>query len=198
MSDERIINDRAMDILFRDARTYNGWLDKDVSDVTLKALHDLVKYGPTSANCCPMRVKFLKSDEAKQRLKPHLMEGNVDKTMDAPVVAILANDLEFYEKLPKLFPHTDAKSWFVGNDDLIKATAMRNGTLQGGYFILAARGLGLDCGPMSGFDTDAVKSEFFPDDNFEVNFLCSLGHGDESTIFERSPRYEFDEVCEIL
>lgn len=198
MSDERIINDRAMDVLFRDARTYNGWLDKDVSDVTLKALHDLVKFGPTSANCCPMRVKFLKSDEAKQRLKPHLMEGNVDKTMNAPVVAILANDLEFYEKLPKLFPHTDAKSWFVGNDDLIKSTAMRNGTLQGGYFILAARGLGLDCGPMSGFDQAAVKKEFFADDNFEVNFLCSLGHGDESTIFERSPRYEFDEVCEIL
>lgn len=198
MSDERIINDRAMDILFRDGRTYNGWLDKDVSDVTLKALHDLVKYGPTSANCSPMRVKFLKSDEAKQRLKPHLMEGNVDKTMAAPVVAVLANDLEFYEKLPKLFPHTDAKSWFVGNDDLIKSTAMRNGTLQGGYFILAARGLGLDCGPMSGFDQDAVKKEFFPNDNFDVNFLCSLGHGDESTIFERSPRFEFDEVCEIL
>lgn len=198
MSDERIINDRAMDILFRDARTYNGWLDKDVSDVTLKALHDLVKFGPTSANCSPMRVKFLKSDEAKQRLKPHLMEGNVDKTMSAPVVAVLANDLEFHEKLPKLFPHTDAKSWFVGNDDLIKATAMRNGTLQGGYFILAARGLGLDCGPMSGFDADAVKKEFFPNDNFEVNFLCNLGHGDESTIFERSPRFKFDEVCEIL
>ena len=198
MSDERILSDRAMDIIFRDARTYNGWLDKDVSDVTLKALHDLMKWGPTSANCCPMRVLFLKSEEAKNRLKPHLDEGNVKKTMSAPVVAVLANDLEFYEYLPKLFPHADAKSWFEGNEELIKATASRNGTLQGAYLILAARGLGLDCGPMSGFDQKGVKQEFFKDKNYEVNFLCSLGHGDESTIFERSPRFDFDEVCEIL
>lgn len=198
MNSDRILSDKDLDILFREARTYNGWLKKDVSDTQVKALYDLMKMGPTSANCCPMRVKFLKSDEAKERLKPHLMDSNVDKTMGAPVVAIMANDLEFYEKLPKLFPHTDAKSWFVGNDDLIKSTAFRNGTLQSAYLMLAARSIGLDCGPMSGFDQDAVKKEFFPDKNYEVNFICNIGYGDESTIFGRSPRFDFDEVCEIL
>lgn len=196
--DERILNDKAFDVLFRDARTYNGWFDKDVSDVMLEALFDLLKMAPTSANCSPARFKFLKSDESKARLKPHLMEGNVDKTMQAPVVAIIANDLEFYEHLPKLFPHTDAKSWFVGKPDFIKSTAMRNGTLQGGYLIMAARALGLDCGPMSGFSPKGVKEEFFPDENVEINFLCNLGYGDPETIFDRSPRFAFDDICEIL
>ncbi|MFP4313950.1 MAG: malonic semialdehyde reductase [Alphaproteobacteria bacterium] len=198
MTDGQILNDVAFDTLFRKARTYNGWLEKDVSEVQIKALYDLLKFGPTSANCSPMRFLFLKTDEAKERLKPHLMEGNVDKTMSAPVVAVLANDLEFYEYLPKLFPHTDAKSWFTGNDDLIKSTAFRNGTLQGAYLIMAARSLGLDCGPMSGFDADGVKKEFFPDKNYEINFLCNIGYGDSSTIFERSPRFDFDDVCKIL
>lgn len=198
MSTDRVLDDKSMDILFRKARTYNGWLDKDVSDDQVHAIYDLFKFGPTSANCSPMRVLFLKTDEAKQRLKPHLMEGNVDKTMSAPVVAIMANDMEFYEKLPKLFPHTDARSWFVGNDDMIQSTADRNGTLQGAYLMLAARSLGLDCGPMSGFDQDGVKKEFFPDKNYQVNFITNIGYGDESTIFDRSPRFDFDEACEIL
>ncbi|MEM6781518.1 MAG: malonic semialdehyde reductase [Pseudomonadota bacterium] len=198
-ADHAIISDEALDILFREARTYNGWQDKPVSEVLLKALHDLVKFGPTSANCSPMRTVFLTSNDAKERLKPHLMAGNVDKTMSAPVVAILAFDLEFYEHLPKLFPHTDAKSWFVGNDKSIKETAWRNGTLQAGYFIMAARALGLDCGPMSGFDKDATRKEFFPDqDKIEVNFLCNLGYGDPESIFDRSPRFEFDDVCQIV
>jgi len=197
MSDQ-IVSDQALDILFREARTYNTWSDKEVSDVLMQAVFDLTKMGPTSANCCPARFKFVKTEEAKQRLKPHLDEGNVAKTMAAPVTVIIANDLEFYEKLPKLFPHADARSWFAGNDPVIKATAMRNGTLQGGYFIIAARALGLDCGPMSGFDTQGVKDEFFPDDNVEVNFICSIGYGTDEGLFPRSPRFDFDEVCEIL
>ena len=198
MSDNKSITEQDKDILFRKARTYNGWLDKDVPDDLLKEVFDLMKWGPTSANCLPMRVKFVKSKEAKERLKPYLMEANQEKTLKAPAVAIIAYDMEFYEHLPRLFPHTDAKSWFVGDAKNILETANRNGTLQGGYFILAARALGLDCGPMSGFDKDGVKEEFFPDDNYVVNFLCNLGYGDESTIFERSPRFDFDDVCEIV
>lgn len=198
MNADRILSDKDMDILFREARTYNGWLKKDVSDTQIKALFDLMKMGPTSANCSPVRLKFLKTDEAKQRLKPHMAEGNVEKTMSAPLVAVLAYDMEFYEQLPKLFPHTDAKSWFVGNDELIKATAMRNGTLQAAYLIMAARSIGLDCGPMSGFDAAGVKKEFFPDDNYVVDLVCNIGYGDDSTIFDRSPRFEFDDVSEIL
>lgn len=195
---EQILSDDALDTLFRNARTYNTWEDRAVSDVLLQAVYDLMKMGPTSANCSPARLKFVKSDEARQRLKPHLAEGNVEKTMTAPVTVIIANDLEFYEHMPKLFPHTDAKSWFVGNDDLIESTAMRNGTLQGGYLIMAARSLGLDCGPMSGFDAEGVKKEFFPDDNVEINFLCNLGYGKGDDLFPRSPRFDFGEVCEIL
>ena len=192
-----ILDEKALDIIFRNARTYNGWLDKDVTDAQLKQIFDLLKFGPTSANCSPMRIKFLKTDEAKAKLKPHLMEGNVDKTMGAPAIAVMANDLEFYEKLPKLFPHTDARSWFVGNDELIKSTAFRNGTLQGAYLIIAARAIGLDCGPMLGFDTEGVKNEFFKDENVEVNFLCNIGYGDESAIFHKLPRLSFDEACRI-
>ena len=192
------IDESAFDILFRDARTFNNWQDKDVPDDLLHKLHDILKFGPTSANCSPMRVKFVKSDAAKERLKPHLAEGNVDKTMSAPVVAIIGQDMEFYEELPKLFPHTDAKSWFVGNDDLIEETAFRNSSLQGAYLILAARGLGLDCGPMSGFDKGGVKKEFFADNAVEPNFLCNLGYGDPEGLFPRSPRFSFDEANEIL
>lgn len=198
MCEGDVLSDEGFDILFRDARTYNAWQDKDVSDTILKALHDVVKYGPTSANCCPMRLKFLKTPEAKERLKPYLMEANVEKTMTAPVVALVAYDMEFYEHLPELFPHTDAKSWFVGKDDYIKETAIRNGTLQGGYLILAARGLGLDCGPMSGFDADGVNQEFFGGTSYKINFLCNLGYGSTENLFPRSPRFEFDEIAEIL
>lgn len=184
--------------LFINARTQNAWQKKDVSDDLLKRLYDLVKFGPTSANCSPARFVFVKSDEAKQRLKPHLSEGNLEKTMSAPVCVIIGQDLEFYEHLPKLFPHTDAKSWFVGKPEKIRETAFRNATLQGGYLILAARALGLDCGPMSGFDPAGVDKEFFAGTKVEANFLCNLGHGDPSGLFERSPRFSFDEAANII
>ncbi|HHI82020.1 MAG TPA: malonic semialdehyde reductase [Rhizobiales bacterium] len=193
-----VIGDEALNQLFRYARTYNGWLDKPVSEIQLRGIVDLMKMAPTSANCQPIRIKFLCSQEAKDRLKPFLMEGNVEKTMSAPVTAILAYDLDFYERLPELFPHTDAKSWFEGNDELIETTAFRNSTLQGGYFILAARALGLDCGPMSGFDNAGVDKEFFAGTNIKSNFLCSVGYGDPKSIFERSPRPSFDDLAEIL
>ncbi len=196
MSD--ILNDAGLDLLFREARTHNGWTDKEVSDVMLQAVFDLAKMGPTSANCSPLRIVYVKSQAAKERLKPALIEGNVDKTMAAPVTAVLGHDLEFYEQLPKLFPHTDARSWFLGNDELIEATAFRNGSLQGAYFILSARALGLGCGPMSGFDNAMVDQAFFPNGKVKSNFICNLGYGDPSKLFPRSPRFDFDEVCKII
>ena len=196
MSD--ILNDAGLDLLFRDARTHNDWQDQDVSEVLLQAVFDLAKMGPTSANCSPMRVLFLKSKEAKEKLRPALIEGNVAKTMAAPATAIIGYDLEFHEHLPKLFPHADARSWFVGQDALIESTAFRNGSLQGAYFIVAARALGLDCGPMSGFDNAAVDAAFFAGTKVKSNFLCNLGYGDPKGLFPRSPRFEFDEACKIL
>jgi 3-hydroxypropanoate dehydrogenase len=191
------IDARALDVLFRDARTHNGWQDKPVPESLLRELFDLTKMGPTSANCSPMRVVFVSTPEGKARLKPALSPGNLEKTMAAPVTAILAQDTLFYEHLPTLFPHAEAKSWFVGNDALIQGTMVRNATLQGGYLILAARALGLDCGPMSGFDPAKVNAEFFPDGRFQANFLCNLGYGDPSKLFPRSPRFAFDDVCAI-
>ncbi len=196
--DSKIMDDRGLDILFRNARTYNGWQDRDVSEVLIEAVYDLMKWGATSANCCPARFIFVRSAEAKERLKPHLMDGNVDKTMAAPVTVIVAHDMEFYEKLPQLFPHTDARSWFVGKEKFAADTAFRNGSLQGAYLMMAARALGLDCGPMSGFNKKGVKEAFFPDKNWEANFLCNIGYGDESSVYERLPRLGFDEACEIL
>lgn len=193
-----ILNDAGLDLLFRQARTYSAWRDKDVSDVLLQAIYDLTKMAPTSANCSPMRVLFLRSKEAKEKLRPALMEGNVAKTMAAPVTAVVAHDMDFHERLPKLFPHTDARSWFVGNESLIEETATRNGTLQGAYLIMAARALGLDCGPMSGFDRDLVDRTFFPDGRVRSNFLCNLGHGDEAGLPPRSPRFDFDDACRVL
>lgn len=187
-----------LDQLFRNARTHNGWLDKPVPEALLKELHDLMKWGPTSANCWPLRVVYVKSPEAKARLLPLMMEGNRAKTEAAPVTAILGMDLDFPDTLPTLFPHTDAKSWFAGNAPLIEATAFRNGSLQGAYFMLAARALGLDCGPMSGFDADRVNAEFFAGTNIRANFICNLGYGDAAALFPRSPRPEFDEVCKII
>lgn len=192
------LDDAALDQLFRNARTHNAWLDKPVPDSLLVELHELMKWGPTSANCWPLRVIFIKSPEAKARLIPLLMEGNRAKTQAAPVTAILGMDMTFYEQLPRLFPHTDARSWFVGNEALIEATAFRNSSLQGAYFILAARALGLDCGPMSGFDAAAVDAEFFAGTTIRSNFLCNLGYGDPAGLFPRSPRPAFDEVCQIL
>lgn len=197
-NESRILDDEALDTLFRQARTHHAWENREVSDVILQALYDLMKWGPTSANCCPARFVFVKSKEAKERLKPCLMEGNVEQTMKAPVTAIIAYDLQFYEHMPRLFPHTDAKSWFVGKPDYIKETAFRNGSLQGAYMMLAARSLGLDCGPMSGFKKKAVKDAFFPDDDVEPNFLCNLGYGDPVGLHPRGPRFDFGEVCTII
>lgn len=194
----KIIDDRGLDILYRSARTYNGWKDGEVSDVLIQAVYDLMKWGPTSANCCPARLLFIKSAEAKERFKPHISAGNLEKTMAAPVTVIFANDLEFYEHLPMLSPHNDARSWFVGKEKLIAETAMRNGTLQAAYFLIAARALGLDCGPMSGFSQKGVKEEFFPNDNVQVNFICNLGFGDPDSVHPRAPRFDFDDVCKIL
>lgn len=190
--------DRCLDQIFRQARTHNAWRDEDVPDALLHELVELVKLGPTSANCSPARFLFVKSRAAKERLKPHLSEGNREKTMEAPVCAIIGYDLDFYEHLPKLFPHTDARSWFAGKPKKIEETAFRNGTLQGAYLIVAARALGLDAGPMSGFDNQGVDAEFFAGTNIKSNFLCSLGYGDASVLFPRSPRFAFDEMAKII
>jgi len=193
-----LIDQQALSQLFMDARTHNAWQDEDVTDAQLRQLVDLMKMCPTSANCSPARIIFLRSAEAKERLRPHLMEGNSEKTMAAPVVAIIGFDLEFYEHLPKLFPHTEAKSWFEGQPQKIHDTAFRNGTLQGAYFIMAARAIGLDTGPMSGFDNAGVDQEFFAGSQTKSNFLCNLGRGDPAAIFERSPRFTFDEMAKII
>ena len=190
--------DAALDQLFRHARTHNGWQEgRPISDAQLHALYDLWKMGPTSANCCPARVVFVRSAEAKEKLKPALSEKNRGKTMAAPVVAIIGMDLEFYEKLPKLFPHDDARSWFAGKPKLIEDTAFRNSSLQGAYLILAARALGIDTGPMSGFDNAKVDEAFFAGTKVKSNFICGLGYGNPDKLFPRSPRLSFDEACRI-
>ncbi len=194
----KILDDSTLDALFRAARTHNRWQAKPVSDTLLQAVWELAKMPPTSANCSPARILFAKSPEAKERLKPALSDGNRDKTMQAPVTAIIGYDLEFYEKLPFLFPHADARSWFAGKPDHILTTAFRNGSLQGAYLIMAARALGLDCGPMSGFDNAMVDAAFFPDGKIKSNFLCNLGYGDPAGVMTRSPRFAFDEACRIL
>ena len=193
-----VLTDQALDILFRNARTHISWLDKPVSDELLHGIYDLTKWGPTSANCSPARILFLRSREAKERLRPALSPNNVDKTMSAPVTAIVGYDLKFYDHLPRLFPNNPAaRDWFSGSPELAQVTAFRNGSLQGGYFILAARSLGLDCGPMSGFDNAKVDAEFFPP-TVKSNFVCNLGYGDHSKLFPRNPRLEFDEACKLL
>ena len=193
-----ILSEAGLDQLFRTARTFNAWLPKEVSDEKLHQLYDLAKFGPTSANVSPMRGVFVKSKEAKAKLEPFMSEGNRAKTMAAPVNAIIANDHAFCEHLPRLFPHADARSWFDGNQRLIDVTAFRNGTLQGAYLLLAARAVGLDCGPMSGFDNDGVDAAFFGGTEIKSNFLINLGYGDASRdLFPRSPRLAFDEACRI-
>jgi len=192
------ISKEALDQIFLEARTHNVWLEKEVSDETLRRIYDLMKWGPTSANSLPARFVFVKSADAKEKLLQCVSRGNFEKTKQAPVTAIVAYDLEFYEKLPVLFPHADARSWFVGNEKLIEATAFRNGTLQGAYLIIAARALGLDCGPMSGFDNAKVDAAFFEGTSWRSNFLCNLGYGDASKLFPRSPRLDFEEACTII
>lgn len=186
---------QALDQLFLAARTHNVWLDKPVSDALLQQLYDLCKWGATAANSCPARFVFVKSPEAKAQLKSCLAAGNVDKTMAAPVTVIVAYDLDFYEQLPKLFLQADARSWYVGNEALIQETAMRNGSLQGAYLMLAARALGLDCGPMSGFDADALNHTFFAGSRWRANFLVNLGYGDPDKLYPRNPRLDFLEAC---
>ena len=207
------IDDRAQDVLFREARTFGAWLDRPVREETLRQVYDLMKWAPTSANTMPARLVFLRSAQAKERLRPALASGNVEKAMTAPVTVIIAYDLKFYDKLPKLFPHNPGmRKLYADNPALVTATARRNSSLQGAYFILAARALGLDCGPMSGFDNakvdeeffgvgrecDGCDQEFFPEGHVRSNFLCNIGYGDRSKLFPRSPRLAFEEACSLL
>ncbi len=190
--------DSALDQLFRNARTYTAWLPRPIAPETLRHLYDLVRLGPTSANSSPARFVFVVSPEAKERLKPALAPGNVDKTMAAPATAIVAYDLEFYEHLPRLFPQAEMKQYFAGKPDVVEQHVLRNGSLEGAYLILAARALGLDCGPMSGFDAAKVNAEFFPDGKWKANFLVNLGYGDASKLHPRNPRLSFEEAARIL
>jgi 3-hydroxypropanoate dehydrogenase len=208
-----VIHDEALDQLFREARTHSAWLDKPVTDETLEQIYDLMKWGPTSANGSPARFVFIRTKEAKERLRPSISPGNLEKTMTAPVVVIVAYDLLFFEKLPKLFPHSGAmRDLFAANPQLVEVTAKRNSSLQGAYLMIAARALGLDCGPMSGFDNakldleffgageecEGCEQEFFPAGHVKSNFLCNLGYGDASKLFPRAPRLEFSEACTLL
>ncbi len=192
------VSDEALDLLLRRARTHRAWLDRPVPDDLLRRVYELAVEGPTSANCSPMRVLFVKSSEAKERLRPALTPGNVDKTMQAPVTAIVGHDQEFYELLPRLFPAADMRANFAGKPELIAATAFRNGSLQGAYLMLAARAFGLDCGAMSGFDNAKVDAAFFPDGRVKSNFLCNLGYGDAGKLGPRPPRLPFDDACRII
>ena len=211
MSDS--IDERAQDVLFRSARSHSAWLDRPVGEDTLRQIYDLMKWAPTSANTMPARFVFLRSAQSKQRLRPALAAGNVEKTMSAPVTVIIAYDLKFYDKLPKLFPHNPGmRNLFADNPDLVTMTARRNSSLQGAFFIVAARALGLDCGPMSGFDNAKVDEaffvvgrecegcdqEFFPEGHVRSNFLCNVGYGDPSKLPPRNPRLAFEEACSLL
>ncbi len=192
------LNDVALDQLFRSARTHNAWLPREVSDAQLRQVYDLAKMAPTSANCSPARIVFVKSPAAKEKLAPALADGNRAKTLAAPVTAIVGTDEAFYEHLPKLFPHADARSWFAGNKALAEITAFRNGTLQGAYLILAARALGLDCGPMSGFDNAVIDRDLLAPHGWKSNFLVALGYADKNDLPPRRPRLEFDLACAVL
>jgi 3-hydroxypropanoate dehydrogenase len=194
-----VMNNEGLDLIFRKARTHNAWLDRPVDDGLLRQVYELAKFGPTSANMSPMRIVFVKSREGKERLKPALDPGNADKTMAAPVTAIVGMDIHFHEQLPKLFPHADARSWFKDlPDNVLEYIALRNSSLQGAYFMLAARALGLDCGPMSGFNNAKVDADFFAGTTVKSNFLCNLGHGDAGKLYPRSPRLSFEEACKIV
>jgi 3-hydroxypropanoate dehydrogenase len=197
LSDPTILDDKALDQLFREARTHNAWQDRPVPDAKLEEIYNLLKFAPTSANSSPARFAFVRTAEGKAKLKQALSPGNVEKTMSAPVTVIVAHDVEFYEKLPFLFPHADARSWFAGNPAFAEQSAFRNGSLQGAYLILAARAAGLDAGPMSGFDNSKVDELFFAGTTWRSNFLVNLGYGDAAGLFPRSPRLSFDEACRV-
>ena len=192
------VDEVAKDVLFRAARSHNGWLNEPVPHHLLAEAVDLAKMGPTAANASPFRILFVESPEAKERLKPALAPGNVEKTMTAPVSAILAYDLAFYDRLPKLFPHADARAWFAGNDTFINHTATQSGTLQAAYFLLALRAVGLDAGPINGFDNNKVDLEFFADTALRSNFIINIGYGDEAKLFPRSPRLDFEEIARFV
>jgi 3-hydroxypropanoate dehydrogenase len=195
---DKVLSEEGLELIFRAARTHSAWLDKPVDDELLRRVYDLAKMGPTSANMCPLRIVFVKSREAKEKLRPCLDAGNVDKTMKAPVTALLGMDVRFYEEMPKLFPHADAKAWFKDlPENVLEYIALRNSSLQGAYFMLAARSLGLDCGPMSGFNNAKADAAFFAGTTVKSNFLCNLGHGDASKLYPRSPRLSFEEACRI-
>ncbi len=196
-----MLNDQAFDTIFRTARSHNGWQNRPVTDAQIRAVYDLMKWGPTSANCSPARIVFLRTPAAKERLVPALSASNVDKVRTAPVVAIIAHDLRFYDLIPKLFPHNPgARDWFAGEDNkaVAETTAFRNAVLQGAYLMIAARALGLDCGPMSGIDTAKIDAEFFAGTNIRTNFITGIGYGDPAKIFKRSPRLSFEEACTLL
>ena len=193
-----MLSNSSLETLFTKARSQNSWLNKDITGEQIHQLYDLLKFGPTSANCCPARFTFIRTKEAKERLKPYLDSGNINKSMSAPAVAIIGYDLEFYQKLPFLFPHTNAKSWYEGKEQKIKSTAELNATLQGAYFIIAARSIGLDCGPMIGFNKEKLNQEFFPNKKVKSIFICGIGYGDDTKVLPRSPRLSFEEACEIL
>ncbi|MBE9516577.1 MAG: malonic semialdehyde reductase [Proteobacteria bacterium] len=193
------LDDQALDVLFREARSFSHWLDEPVTDEQLQAVYELMKFGPTAANSCPARLVFVRSEEAKSKLKLCLDAGNVDKSMSAPAVAIIGMDMEFYEQMPRLFPHNqEARSWYAGKPEKIAAAAEKNSTLQGAYLMLAARSLGLDCGPMSGFDANKLNATFFPDGKIKSNFICALGYGDRDQLYPRGPRLSFDEACSLI
>ena len=193
-----LVSDAALDLLLRQARSFNDFTSQPVTDDELLALYDLAKWGPTTANSQPQRIVFVRSAAAKERLKPALSSQNQNKAMNAPVVAILAYDMRFFEHLPRLFHNPQARSWYETTPEQIRTTALRNATLQGAYLMLAARAIGLDCGPMSGFKNDVVDAEFFPDGRFKSNFLCCLGRGDPSTLPKQDYRFAFDEVCKVV
>ena len=192
------LNQEQMNLLFGEARSMNGWQDKDVSDEMVKSIYELTKMGPTSTNCCPARFKFIKSEKHKQLLKDALLPNNVDKVMSAPVIAVIGYDLDFSDHMGKLFPHMDVAPMYKGNQEFNHSAAFRNSTLQGAYFMMVCRALGLDCGPMSGFSNELVDKTFFENTNIKSNFLCCIGYGDSDKIFQRLPRLDFDEACEII
>jgi len=192
------LNDAGWDLLFRNARTHNGWQDRPIPEATLHQLYDLLKWAPTSFNCQPGRFVFVASTEAKERLAKHLIPSNAEKTKKASACVIVAYDTKFYEHLPANFPAYDAKPMFEKNADLADITAKRNGSLQGGYLIMAARSLGLDCGPMSGFNPVSLDADFFPDGRYKSNFICNIGYGTDENLFPRGPRHTFEEACQIL
>ncbi|AKP32192.1 malonic semialdehyde reductase [Yersinia aleksiciae] len=194
----QILPPEALATLFTEARTHNGWLDKPVDDALLAQAYELARMGPTSANCCPARFVFIRSPEAKARLKPALSSGNLDKTLQAPVTAIIAYDPAFYDALPKLFPHGDARAWFTSSPELATETAFRNSSLQAAYLIMACRALGLDTGPMSGFNNAVVDDTFLAEKGWKSNFLVNIGYGDIHKLYARSPRLSFDEACQLL